>query len=649
VNNRLQDGEPNPGPEDDGDDGGSMMGTDGRYPRRRRTRREEYNVGHETVQRYGYVNGQVHLQTGERFDQLDELHQDEFMLGVIMTQYSLKKGLAKFGTAAEKAVTKELTQFKDMDVFVPMDPTKLTYEDRKRAVASLMFLKEKDTGEIKGRACANGSVQRKYIKKEDAASPTASTEALFICAAVTALEERAVAILDLPGAFLHADIDEDVIMSLEGPLAELMVKVDPKLYREYITVTSKNKPILYVKMQKAIYGLLRSALLFYKKLVADLKAYGFEVNPYDPCVATMDIEGSQMTVVWHVDDLFISHKDEFQITRLSAYLGDIYGNLSISRGKKHRYLGLDFDFPEKGKCFVGMTQYLIDLIREFPEFLGSTAASPAADHLFKVRDEDATTFLGKEQAEAFHRTVAKLLFASSRVRRDIQTAVSFLTTRVKKPDVDDWGKLKRCLKYIKGTLGLRLCLEAHDMSIIKWWADASYAIHDDCRGHTGAMMSLGAGATTSFSRKQKLNGNSSTHTELFGVHDAMPQSLWTKLFIEALGYKVDTNVIFQDNKSTILLEENGRLSAGKNSKYLHTRFFFIKDCIDAGDVTVEWCPTESMWADVLTKPLNGTPYCEQRAVLMNCPVNYKDTIVLEDLDMKADGACKPEDYFSMKQ
>ena len=226
------------------------MGTDGRYPRRRRTRREEYNVGHETVQRYGYVNGQVHLQTGERFDQLDELHQDEFMLGVIMTQYSLKKGLAKFGTAAEKAVTKELTQFKDMDVFVPMDPTKLTYEDRKRAVASLMFLKEKDTGEIKGRACANGSVQRKYIKKEDAASPTASTEALFICAAVTALEERAVAILDLPGAFLHADIDEDVIMSLEGPLAELMVKVDPKLYREYITVTSKNKPILYVKCRR---------------------------------------------------------------------------------------------------------------------------------------------------------------------------------------------------------------------------------------------------------------------------------------------------------------------------------------------------------------------------------------------------------------
>ena len=92
-------------------------------------------------------------------------------------------------------------------------------------------------------------------------------------------------------------------MRLEGRLAELMVKVDPSLYRKYITTSSKGKPILYVKMHKALYGMMRSALLFYRKLVGDLEAYGFKINPYDPCVANMDINGSQMTVVWHVDDL----------------------------------------------------------------------------------------------------------------------------------------------------------------------------------------------------------------------------------------------------------------------------------------------------------------------------------------------------------
>ena len=70
-------------------------------------------------------------------------------------------------------------------------------------------------------------------------------------------------------------------MVLEGDLAELMVKVDPELYRPYITKNSRGKPLLYARVEKALYGLLRSALLFYRKLVGELKAYGFVINPYD--------------------------------------------------------------------------------------------------------------------------------------------------------------------------------------------------------------------------------------------------------------------------------------------------------------------------------------------------------------------------------
>ena len=65
--------------------------------------------------------------------------------------------------------------------------------------------------------------------------------------------------------------------------------------------------LLYVCCAKAVYGLLRSALLFYKKIVKDLKAYGFELDPHDPCVVTKMVNGSQMTAVWHVDDLKVSH------------------------------------------------------------------------------------------------------------------------------------------------------------------------------------------------------------------------------------------------------------------------------------------------------------------------------------------------------
>ena len=104
----------------------------------------------------------------------------------------------------------------------------------------------------------------------------------------------------------------------------------------------------------------------------------------------------------------------------------------------------------------------------------------------------------------------------------------FFTTRVKTPDEDDWGKLKCVFRYIKGTRGMVLTLSADYLSIVKWWVDASYASHDDCKGHTGAMMSLGKGAVMSFSRKRKLEVKSSTENELIGVDDTLPQALWSK-------------------------------------------------------------------------------------------------------------------------
>ena len=80
---------------------------------------------------------------------------------------------------------------------------------------------------------------------------------------------------------------------------------------------------------------------------------------------------------------------------------------------------------------------------------------------------------------------------TTRVRRDIQTAVAFLTTRVTEPDEDNWGKLKRVLRYLKGTKTMKLTLSAVNLSVVKWWVDSSHAVHDYCKSHTGASMSLG--------------------------------------------------------------------------------------------------------------------------------------------------------------
>ena len=152
-------------------------------------------------------------------------------------------------------------------------------------------------------------------------------------------------------------------MCLKGNLAELMVMVKPTLYPKYLAQDKKGTAMLYVTINKAIYGLLSSALVFYKNLVADLKAYGFKVNPYDPCVSNMDINGSQMTVCWHVDDLKVSHKDPFEVTKFSTYLAGIYGEkMTVTRGIVHEYLGMDLDLSEQGNAKISMIKYICGVL-----------------------------------------------------------------------------------------------------------------------------------------------------------------------------------------------------------------------------------------------------------------------------------------------
>jgi hypothetical protein len=184
----------------------------------------------------------------------------------LMMQYNLKPGLRKFEAKGAKAAIDELTQLHIMDTWTAMDPSKITREDRMRALSSLLFLKKKQTGKIKGRACINGTPQRDYITKEEAASPTVSTESTFITAAIAAKEKRKVRCYNILSAFVNTDVDKDVLMVLRGELADMMVQIAPQIYRKYVTVDRKRTPILYVKLQKALYGLMRASLLFYRKL-----------------------------------------------------------------------------------------------------------------------------------------------------------------------------------------------------------------------------------------------------------------------------------------------------------------------------------------------------------------------------------------------
>jgi len=148
------------------------------------------------------------------------------------------------------------------------------------------------------------------------------------------------------------------------------------------------------------------------------------------------------------------------------------------------------------------------------------------------------------------------------------------------------------------------------------WVDASYAVHEDMKSHTGGAISFGWGAMMCKSTKQKLNTKSSTEAEVVGTSDFLPSNIWAQMFLEAQGYGLDENKFHQDNKSAMSLETNGRKSCGQKSRHIDIRHFFIKDRIASGDIILEHCPTEEMLADFFTKPLQGSLFKKFRAVVM---------------------------------
>ena len=152
------------------------------------------------------------------------------------------------------------------------------------------------------------------------------------------------AVLDVANAFLHMHNDERVFIIPRGKLAETMMKRETSMYREYITYSNNGVPMLYVRLSRALYSMLRDSLLFYKCLISNLEDRGFVVNPYDPCVANTMVDGVQMNMCWHVDDLKIYHMDEDMVTAFTVEMANIYGTkTTISRVRVHDYLGMELD------------------------------------------------------------------------------------------------------------------------------------------------------------------------------------------------------------------------------------------------------------------------------------------------------------------
>ena len=230
------------------------------------------------------------------------------------------------------------------------------------------------------------------------------------------MEERDVAIVYFPGAYLHAKwpTGKRVILRLAGQFVNIMCQVNPK-YLPYVRIELRNGKkvkVLYLKVLRALYGALESALLWYELYSGVLKNMGFALNPYDKCVANKTIDGGQCTIVFYVDDNKIGHEDPAVVNDIINELNKYFGKLTLTRSNKFSLLGMDIEIKNK-RVYLSMKGQLLESIDMYGSMEDNEPVWSVSKSLYEISDTNEP--LSTKDVERFHSMVAKLLFICKRV------------------------------------------------------------------------------------------------------------------------------------------------------------------------------------------------------------------------------------------
>jgi hypothetical protein len=240
--------------------------------------------------------------------------------------------------------------------------------------------------------------------------------------------------------------------------------------------------------------------------------------------------------------------------------------------------------------------------------------TPAASNLFDIREPGPSNPLATAlESKTFHSQVAKILYISKRVLPECLTTVAFLATRVTKCDSDDLKKLTRLQRYILATTGRGIILRPGVKGMqVRAWIDAAYGVHSDGKSHTGSVVTVGdSGPIHAKSGKQHNVTKSSTEAELVGLSDSANQGFHIRNFIIAQGHQPGPLVLYQDNLSCMALIEKGR-SSSERTRHISIRYFWIQERVNDGEAVVEHMRSELLFANILTKPLQGQQFIDER-------------------------------------
>ena len=425
--------------------------------------------------------------------------------------------------------------------------------------------------------------------------------------AIAAREHRHMWKFDVGSAFNESETrGKPIIVRIDKITSKAMCEINPK-YKPFM---DKDGTIV-AKLAKALYGCKQSALLWYDTIAAFFMSEGFTRNSYDKCVFNKMENGVQITILLHVDDSLVTCTNSDMLTALKNAFVKRFKKVTVDKGPIVEHLGVLYNGSTQGKIICSMPAYVQSIIDD--SGVVGVAATPAGPELMDIDDKSPS--LDVKAKERYHTLVAKILYLAHKLRPEIMLTVNYLATRVNRPTSQDERKLDRLLKYLNKTKHFKMCISAECFELVGEF-DASFAVHHDRKSHSGGIVKIGETVVKANSTKQSLVTKSSTEAEQVSASDQASDLLFVMNFMSAQGYDMRPCTIMQDNLSTIAMIRNGR-PTGKRNKHIDTRYFFLKDREERGDIKFQYRSTLEMVADCLTKPLQGKLFFKHRASLLN--------------------------------
>lgn len=453
-------------------------------------------------------------------------------------------------------------------------------ESRKAIGCKWVFkIKTDENGNVeryKARLVAQGFSQKYGIDYDQIFSPVGRPETFRLILVVAGVKKFMLKQFDIQTAFLNGNLKEEIYMKQpEG------FNSGPDVYR----------------LRKSLYGLKQAARVWNETLTNSLFEAGAKQSLFDPCLFSIKENNDECYILIHVDDILVATNSQHLIDKLENTMNKSF--VAKNLGDAKQYLGIKITKSSDGFFEISQPNYIEKIIRENGLENCNPSKYPIDTGYHKLEDKN---FL--QSNHEYRSIIGSLLYLANNSRPDISVYVSILSRHVENPREVDMIEAKRIIRYLKGTMNLKLKLATMNTEFpIVSFVDADYAEDRiDRKSMSGFLCFVLGGLISWRAKKQGIVTLSTAEAEYVSISEGCQELTWIQNLCKEFGIDTKDSLIFSDNQSAIALT-NGKCS--HRTKHIDVRYHYVRDLVNDGTVTLDYKATNENLADMLTKPLNS--------------------------------------------